>query len=154
MVVNPEQHTPDKRTVWRAFTFAAFDGFFASNGRTDSPTPQCLNKQTPSASTTRSVSDVYDGSITYTGWTMGVYPKTSYMWASFWKSTNQPSSFALQGCLQTRHEIDRIQLNHLGIARRRPQWLEICSEGVVKRDEVRRKKHWGRARAKERQQNQ
>ncbi|KAK3761791.1 hypothetical protein RRG08_063558, partial [Elysia crispata] len=43
--------------------------------------------------------------------------------------TNPPSSSAFQGCLQARHEIDRHQLKHLGIAHCGPQWLEICAEG-------------------------
>ena len=39
--VNPGQHSPDKRNVWKASTFAVYDEFSASSGRTGSPTSRC-----------------------------------------------------------------------------------------------------------------
>ncbi len=61
-------HTPDMRSGSTSSTSAAFGVSFRPNGRTDSPTPICLNEPTCRASLHYSSKDAYGGSVMFTVW--------------------------------------------------------------------------------------
>ena len=77
MAVNLGQHTPDKRTDWRASTFAVCNEFSTSSGRTGSPTPPCWKKLVLSVCISCSASVACDGWGMYTGWITVAYLRTS-----------------------------------------------------------------------------